>query len=161
MHGLRLLSESIPGVTGKVFSRKYIMLGRLVTRWQDIVGPDLACKTQPVKIRYIKSRKKDVKATASLDIGCSSADATLLHYQKDLILERINQIFGDRWITAIRFVPVAANAPDGGWKRPLPPKPLTTEQKELLSSVLENVKDPDLMAKLKSLGSAILQDRQS
>lgn len=161
MVGLRLLSEAIPGVTGKVFSRKYIMIGRLVTRWQDIVGPELAGKTQPVKIRYIKSKKKDVKATASLDIGCSSADATILHYQKDLILERINQIFGDRWITAIRFVPVAANAPAASRRRATPPKPLTMEEKEHLSSVLGKVEDPDLLEKLKSLGSAILQDRRS
>lgn len=137
------------------------MLGRLVTHWQDIVGPELAPKTQPVKIRYIQSKKKDVKATASLDIACSSADATVLHYQKDLILERINQIFGDRWITAIRFVPVAVNASTAGSRRANPPKPLTLEEKEHLSSVLENVKDEDLMERLKSLGSAILQNRRS
>jgi len=161
MYGLRLLSEAIPGVAGKVFSRKYIMLGRLVTNWTDIVGPEYAATTQPVKIRYIKSRKADAKSTASLDIACTSADATLLHYKIDLILERINQIFGDRWITAIRFVPQAANAPDAGKKKVLPRKPLTEAEKQHLSTVLESVQDPDLVARLKSLGSAILQDKRS
>ncbi len=161
MYGLKLLSEAIPKVTGKVFSRKYTMLGRLVTRWNDVVGEELANKTQPVKIRYFKSKKSKEKPTASLDIACSSAEATALHYQKDLILERINQIFGDSWITAIRFVPIAANADTLKNRRPTPSKPLTSEEKEHLSTVLENINDPDLQEKLESLGTAILQDKQS
>ncbi|MCB9995703.1 MAG: DUF721 domain-containing protein [Rhodospirillales bacterium] len=160
MYGLRLLSETVPKVTDKVFSRKYTMLGRLVTRWQDIVGPELADKTQPVKIRYMKHKSDKGKATASLDIATSSADATVLHYQKDLILERINQIFGDRWITAIRFVPIAANAP-APKKRPKPTKILTPDEKKHLSAVLESVEDPELQEKLQKLGTAILQDQQS
>lgn len=161
MSGLRLLSETIPGVTGKVFSRKYIMLGRLVTHWRDIVGEDLADKTQPVKLRYIKSKNSAVKATASLDIATSSADATVLHYQKDLILERINAIFGDRWVTAIRFVPSAANAPLPKKRLLMRQKSLSSADKEALSGLLQTVKDPDLMKKLENLGSAILQDRHS
>ncbi len=162
MVGLRLVSETVPKVTGKVFSRKYTMLGRLVTRWEDIVGPELADKTQPVKIRYYKAKKtgKENKATASLDIAATSAEAAVLHYQKDLILERINQIFGDRWITAIRFVPVAANAPPSAGRHKAP-KQLNEQEEKDLSTLLSSVQDPDLLEKLKSLGTAILQDRSS
>lgn len=160
MNGLRLLSETIPRVTGKVFARKYIMLGRLVTHWEDIVGKELAGKTQPVKIRYFKRSKESAKATASLDIATTSADATLLHYQKDLIIERINQIFGDRWITAIRFVPVASNS-QSAKIAPKPRKILTVDEKETLSSMLENIDDPELKQRLLNLGTAILQDRKS
>lgn len=156
MPGLRLLSETIPKVTGRAFTRKYIMLGRLVTNWEDIVGADMAARTRPAKLRYYKARKQGEKAGASLDIGCAGADATILHYRKDLILERINAIFGERWITAIRFVPEAANA-----AAPPPPqtrKTLTETEKEHLSRLLANVDDPDLHEKLQSLGSAIMQD---
>jgi hypothetical protein len=161
MNGPRLISDSIPKVAGKVFSRKYIMLGRLVTNWADIIGPDLASKTQPVKIRYIKARaggSSEKKLTASLDIATATADATVLHYRKDLIIERINQIFGERWITAIRFVPVAANTPSAIRRRP---KPLTADQAGYLSRLLENVRDEDIQLRLKNLGSAILQDPSS
>ncbi len=137
------------------------MLGRLVTRWEDIVGPELSDKTQPVKIRYIKRKTKGEKPSASLDIATTSADATLLHYQKDLILERINQIFGDSWINSIRFVPYAANAVQTAPKLKKRQKPLTPREKQNLSSVLETIEDPDLREKLQSLGTAILQDRQS
>ncbi len=133
------------------------MLGRLVTRWQDIVGPELADKTQPVKIRTIKGRKSG-ESTASLDIATTTADATLLHYQKDLILQRINHIFGDRWISALRFVPVASNAP--ARFRPPPAKPLTAAEKSYLSGVLEGVQDPEIQDRLMRLGTAIMQEKQ-
>jgi hypothetical protein len=164
MSGPRLLSEAIPAIAGKAFSRKYIMLGRLVTRWADIIGVELAARTQPVKIRYYKNKKQAAKAgtgekpTASLDIACSTADATLLHYQKDLILERINQIFGDKWITAIRFVPQAANLIDvrqGGKK---PAKSLTEAEKTGLSEAIAAAgPDDELRRRLESLGASILK----
>lgn len=157
-NGPRLLSESIPAIAGKAFGRKYIMLGRLVTRWEDIVGADMAAKTHPVKIRYYKAKKqaKDAQATASLDIAASTADATLLHYQKDLILERINQIFGNRWITAIRFVPKAAEELKAPPKRP---KLLTEAEKTYLSGMLGTVQDDAIRDRLKTLGAAIMQDK--
>lgn len=159
MSGLRLVSKSLPKIAGKVFNRKYIMLGRLVTQWDDIVGPDLAKRTQPVKIRYYKAKNQKDKPKASLDIACSTAEATLLHYQKDLILERINRIFGDSWISAIRFVPMAANT------QPVIPKKrkkaLTLNEKTALSNLVQTVEDPEIQEKLKNLGSAILQDKDS
>jgi len=154
MSGPRLISESIPRIAGQVFSRKYIMLGRLVTRWTDIVGADLADKTQPVKIRRFKQR--DGSQGTSLDIAASTANATLLHYRKDLILERINQIFGERLVTAIRFVPIAANEPP--LVRRKPRRILTQDQKNHLSGMLDGVKDPDIQERLKTLGTAILTD---
>jgi len=144
-----------------VFSRKYTMIGRLVTRWEDIVGKELAGKTHPAKIHYYKSRKAGVKATASLDISANGADATLLHYQKDLILERINQIFGDSWITAIRFVPTVSNTSSSTIKNHKVLKALTREEKEHLSDMLEEIEDTELLARLRSLGVAILQDKNA
>jgi len=158
MNGPRLLSETIPAVASKVFSRKYIMLGRLVTHWDDIVGSELAHKTQPVKIRYMKP-KNGAKATASLDIATTTADATVLHYQKDLILERINQIFGDRWVTAIRFVPIASNQP---LKAPAKrPRVLSPAENTYLTDLISGVSDEEIQGRLKNLGSAILQDKKS
>lgn len=159
MAGFRLLSNAVPKVAGQVFSRKYIMLGRLVTHWEDIVGAGMAHKTQPVKIRYIKPKTKKDKATATLDIAASTADATLLHYKKDLILERINQIFGDRWVSAIRFVPQASTHQEN--KAKIIKKPLSPTDKKTLQDTLSSVSDPDIKEKLENLGKAILQDKPS
>ena len=100
---LKLISDAVPKVTSKTFSRKYIALGRIVTHWEDIIGKEIADKAQPVKIHYRKAKDKQKKAEATLEVAVTSADAALLHYQKDVILERINQIFGDRWVTDLKF----------------------------------------------------------
>ena len=156
-NGFRLVSTSVPKVTEKVFSRKQIMLGRLLTQWPEIVGKDMALKTAPGKIRRMKSRKTG-KMQASLDISASTADATLMHYRKDLILQRLNLIFGDDTISAIRFVPKATNDTNEHVKKRK--KALSLGEKEMLSHMLSSVEDTDLLQKLQSLGEAILQDRK-
>ncbi len=155
---MRQLSEATSRITGRNFSRKYVALGRIVKSWSDIVGEDLAGKAQPVKINYRKSKEKGrgKKLQASLDIAVSGADATLLHYQKDLILERINQIFGDSWITAIRFVNVPANATP--LKRKKAKKPLTEKEQNIISDMLIDISDDDIKEHLEKLGTAVIEE---
>ncbi len=155
---MRPLSESTARIAGQSFERKFIALGRIVSHWADIVGKDLAHKTFPVKIIYHK-KERGGKPDAVLEISCSSADATLLHYQKDLILERINQIFGDRWIGAIRFVANAANTQSVLRKKAQPP--LTPREKHTLSSLLSTIADEDVRARLENLGQAIIMEDKS
>ena len=156
MYGLKPLSDKIPAIAGQAFSRKFVMLGRILTHWEDIVGNDLASKAQPVKLQYRKPKPGE-KATATLSISTTSADATMLHYRKELILERINQIFGERFVTAVRFVPNETAEQD--FKKPGKPRKILTESdKSYLSGVLEAVEDPDLKVQLERLGKAMLQN---
>ena len=150
---MKPLSAATAKIAALSFERKYIALGRIVNNWEAIVGAKLAHKVQPNKLHYRKkpnSKKPDV----TLEIAASSADATLLHYQKDLILERINQIFGEQWISAIRFVQVASNAPVK--RRKKAPAPLTTDEKNTLSTLLGSIKDQDIKCRLETLGQAII-----
>jgi hypothetical protein len=152
---MRPLFEATARVSGKSFERKYIALGRIVNSWSQIVGADLAHKALPVRILY---RKKAAQKSpeSTLEIATSSADATLLHYQKDLILERINQIFGERWITAIRFVAVPANTQS--LRRKKAQKPLTDHEKKHLSDIVNAIEDPEVKLRLEALGQAILME---
>ena len=133
------------------------MLGRIVTHWDDIIGPDMAPKTQPVRLSYRQSKTK--KPEFLLEISANSAESTLLRYRVDLILERLNRILGEHMITAIRFVPVTANST---LSRPLKHrKTLTEEQKSGLSHVLDTIEDQEIRERLAELGAAILQDDRS
>ena len=155
---MRPLSEATAKIASKSFERKYVALGRIVQHWDDIVGARLADKAQPVKIHYRKAKNKNDRPTATLEIAASSADATILHYQKDLILERINQIFGERWISTIKFVQSASNTPPLRRKKRLPP--LTMNEKKTLSGMLTMIEDHDIKARLESLGQAIIMDEK-
>jgi hypothetical protein len=160
---MRPLSEATARIAGKSFERKYIALGRIVKSWREIAGENLADKIQPVRIVYRKPKpggKTGSTDGALLEIAASAADATLLHYHKDLILERINQIFGERWVTAIRFVQTAANSPPPSRKKAQ--KPLTNPEKKHLSDMLRDVADLEIRRRLENLGGAIIttEDRQ-
>lgn len=158
---MRPLSEATAQVAAKSFNRKYIALGRIVKHWEEIVGADLATKAQPVKINYRQKKvNRSTTPQVTLDIAASSADATLLHYQKDLILERINQIFGERWITGVRFVtmPVNTQAPKGRKHSKKANTPLTPTQKNHLSMMLEGVEDDEIRTRLEKLGQGIITE---
>lgn len=156
MSTLRPLSDSVASLTKGTFARKFISLGRILSSWNDIVGPDIAARAQPAKLQYRKPKTGQEKPEASLHIAVSSADAALLHYQKDLILERINQIFGDRWITAIRFVHVAANE-TGGFEEQA--GPLSKTDEESLARTLAGVEDHEIRKRLEKLGQGVLRKR--
>lgn len=151
---MRPLSEATSRVAKSNFSRKYIALGRIVNCWEEIVGAELAGKAQPVKIQYRRQRTRKDKPDAVLEIAASGADATALHYQKDLILERMNRIFGDRWIADIRFVPVTDTIPVKKMRRKR--RPLTASENSDLSGLVASVMDSDIKERLQRLGQYVM-----
>lgn len=150
---MRPLSEATSRVSSKNFDKKYIALGRIVNQWADIVGSDFADKAQPVKLNY---RKKKDKKIVTLDIATSASYSTILSYQKDLILQRISQIFGDNFITDIKFV--ASTLPQTPLNSKKQNAPLTKAQKNDLSKLLEGIDDEEFREKLESFGIAFLED---
>lgn len=154
---LQKVSKSVPAILGKTFERKYIALGRIVTQWTEIVGPEYAARAQPAKITYVKPKQPKAKPTATLNIAATSADCATLIYRKDIILQRINQLFGDNWISDIKFVHVEPKMPR---KPPKRTKNLTSDEKKYLSQVLDTVDDPDIKERLARLGQALLQEKK-
>ncbi len=155
---MRPLSEATSRIAAKNFSQKYVVLGRIVERWEQIIGYKFANRAQPLKINYRKS-VKNKKPTATLDIATSSSYATVLLYQKDLILERINQLFGEQWVTDIRFVVSEFSSVDVKEKKTIPP--LTQSEKKYLSDVLSSIDNPELRERLEKFGKAVLIDSRT
>ncbi len=156
---MRQLSESSARIVSEKLSRKYIALGRIVSQWLEIVGADFAEKAQPVKLNYRK--QKDGKTPdVTLDIAVSSAYATIMQYQKGVILERMGYIFGEKWITDIRFVP-SATIQDNLKNKKKPPSPLTEGEKKSLSDMLDLVEDHDMKILLENLGKAIILENKT
>ena len=152
------LSQATVKIVSKNCSRKYIALGKIVKHWEDIVGTDFADKAQPIKVNYRK-HKQQKPPQVTLDIASTSAHATMLHYRKDLILERINRIFGDKWVTGIRFVSVSSNS---NILKPQKRKiPLNAEEENYLAEILDEVQDHDIKDRLQKLGRAIITEEKS
>jgi hypothetical protein len=160
MCALKLISDSVPRVADKIFARKFVALGRIITHWSEIMGEDLAQKAQPLKIHYSKARRKGDRTSATLEIATSSANASLLIMKKGVLLEKMNQIFGDAWITYIKFVHTPANRVNKV-KIPQSKKPLSVEQKNTLTSMLDMVEDSEIKERLARFGQAFLQDKNN
>lgn len=158
MCALKLISTAVPKVTDKTFKRKYIALGRIVTHWKDIMGERMAAQAQPLKIHYRKPKRKGDKPEATLEVATTSANASLLIMQKGVLLEKINHIFGEQWVTDIKFVHTPANEINKPRKQT---KPLTEEEKNTLSLMLKEIDDPDLKQRLENMGSALFEDIKS
>lgn len=161
MSDLRPLSSMVSKLTSVTFSKKFVAIGRILNMWNDIVGPEMAVKTQPAKINYRKPKDKGEKPEATLDIAASSADAAVLHYQKDLILERINQIFGDKWVTGIRFVHVAQNSNDTDMTGRLPLPRLSEADKDAIKASLSHIQDEEIRISLEKLGQSVLRKERA
>jgi hypothetical protein len=124
------VSKPIKTVTGKTFARKFITLGRVINCWADAVGAELAEKTYPIGMKVRKSPRKEPGPsgltrgplaaqgprpspraggilTATLEIAANSADATLIHYQKGLILERLRTLLAADMIVDIKVTHAA------------------------------------------------------
>jgi hypothetical protein len=155
---LKLLSETAAKITGKTFSRKYIALGRLFDQWEDIMGADMATRTQPMKLHYRKKKNQKERPEAMLEIAASSADAAVLVYRRDLILQRINNIFGDRWVADIKYTHIDPQTAHSIARRRK--RPLSEEDRGFLSKTLEQITDPALKERLQRFGEAYLQDKK-
>lgn len=153
MGSLKHLSKSISKVSGKTFERKFVTLGRLLNHWDLIVGKELAGSTTPIKITYRKNGK-DKKL--GLIIATDSSQAMLLHYRKDLIMQKINQILGDTTISEIRFVDRESKKPQRNTHKKT--KRLTQNQEQDLSETLDNIDDADLKKTLERFGQSLMID---
>lgn len=126
------------------------------------MGADLAAKSYPVGMsvrKNSKNLKAETKSTrdlvATLEIAASSADATLIYYQKRLILERLALLIGADMIVDIKVIhnsAIVTAIPQ------IPVRPLTARQKTCLSPEqlgTDMVGDDELRIALERLGRYI------
>jgi hypothetical protein len=156
MSDLKPLSVSVAAITRQSFAKKFVAIARILEHWPAIIGKEFASIAQPQKLSYRKPKTKDERPSATLHIMATPSDATTLHYQSDLILERINQIFGDKWITKIKFEPMVAGNSSLN-SSSLTVKPLSVEAKNRLNDVLDDISDPELRLRLEKLGEGVLR----
>jgi hypothetical protein len=91
-----------------------------------------------------------------LEISTSSVHATSLHYRKDLILEKINRLFGEGWITGIRFTARPAPLPGSARRKKAASRPVSLTGKQSLEQLLASVSDEDMKIRLEKLGEAVI-----
>jgi hypothetical protein len=132
-----------------VFKARGLMEGKIITNWPQIVGEKFARLALAEKITFPRGKKTE----GTLYLSVTSAGALLLQYAQDLILEQVNTYFGYKALSTLRmthgFIPPEESPP------PLPPQPLSQEDKEWLEGQMGGINDQELKGCLERLGEAV------
>lgn len=127
--------------------------GALSARWREIVGPEIARRTEPVKLT--KGRNG---AGSSLEIRVAGPAAAIVQHQAHEILARVNLFLGAEAVQKLRVVqgPLRqANLPGKSPTRR--PQPLDAAEEARLAEGLKRAPDGALKEALLALGRGILR----
>jgi hypothetical protein len=110
----RPLADLVGGTLQAAFARQGFAAVDVVSHWEEIVGPELASRSEPV--RLVWPRREDPDSTGILTIRIEGHYAIELQHLAPVVIERVNRYFG--WacvgLISIRQGPVARKlrAPD-------------------------------------------------
>ncbi|MFZ5708629.1 MAG: DUF721 domain-containing protein [Pseudomonadota bacterium] len=129
-------------------------VSRLLTRWHEIVGEDVASVARPVRIGYAKGG-----FGATLTLLCSGPAAPVVQMRLPSIREKVNACYG---YNAVSRIVITQTAADGLAEAPAPflqprsrPGP-TAEGAAASQALAGGVADPGLRAALADLGGKVL-----
>ncbi len=144
------IADLVGKAVGDAFARQGFAAVEIVTHWEDIVGPELARRSEPVKLVW--PRRDDPDSVGNLQIRVEGAYALEIQHMQPLIIERVNRYFGWRCVgrIAIRQGPVVPRR-----TRPAKRKEPTPEEIDQARSGLGEFKDEALARSVARLGALI------
>jgi hypothetical protein len=144
------LADLVGETLRSAFARQGFAAVDVVTHWEEIVGAELAGRTEPV--RLVWPQRDDPFSTGVLTIRVEGAYAIELQHMTPVVIERVNRYFGWRCVgrIAIRQGPVTRHgkSPD----LPLEPDAETVAQVERDLGAFE---DKGLKSALARLGALV------
>jgi hypothetical protein len=140
-------------IVGEVFTRQGFASVELVTRWDEIVGPDIAAHSEPVKIQWQRSGRADISGAgepATLVLRVEGPAAIEIQHLTNVICERVNRFLGWRTIgrIALRQAPLRRSAQKVRRMR----DPAAVAR---IAADLPDIADDDLRQALARLGAAV------
>jgi hypothetical protein len=150
------LREVAGKVVGEAFTRQGFASVELVTRWGEIVGPDIAAHSEPIKLQWRHPAPThhpgDGQEPATLVLRVDGPAAIEIQHFVDVICERVNRFLGWRAVgrIALRQAPLRRRP-----RRAAPPH--DPADAERIAATLADVADSELKDALARLGAAIKQ----
>ncbi len=89
----------VKNIVQPICQRQGFVSAAIILDWEKIVGPHFAKLCRPQKIAFPYKMKKG----GCLHVVASSAMALAIAYEKNLILEKVNQFYGYIAITELRI----------------------------------------------------------
>jgi hypothetical protein len=147
---VRKLSDLAAGFLADTFKRQGFASTELVTRWTEIVGPEIAAHAEPVKMQWQRAAEGEPTEPGTLVLRVEGPAAIEIQHLSNVILERVNRFFGWQAVgrLALRQAPLKNRA------APARPK-ADAEAAARVAATLGGVEDETLRMALGRLGAAI------
>jgi hypothetical protein len=151
----RRLAELLHKTLGEAFAKQGFAAVELVSRWEEIVGAEIAAHSQPEKIQWPRTPQAgNAPQPGTLLLRVEGPAALEIQHMSDVILQRVNQFFGWQAVAGLRLrqAPLARRmAP-----RPKPaPDPAAVAR---IAASLPEIRDEKLREALARLGAAMEHD---
>src|SRR3954468_15230241 len=99
----RPLAELLASSLSDAFRQQGFASAELVTRWADIVGPEIAAHAEPVKVQWPRAVGNEAPEPGTLVLRVDGPTAIEIQHLAGVILERVNRFFG--WQAVDRLAP--------------------------------------------------------
>jgi hypothetical protein len=144
------LRDLVHKAVGDTFRRQGFASAELVTRWGEIVGADVAARSEPIKIQWPRPAEGEEREPGTLVLRVEGPAAIEIQHATDVICTRINQFLGWRAVAriALRQAPLRRAAPK-------PARKQNAAAVAALAATLPDVADDDLRQALARLGAAV------
>jgi hypothetical protein len=129
--------------------------GALAARWREIVGPDIARRTEPVKL--VKGRNG---GPSSLEIRVAGPSAAIVQHQAQEILARVNLFLGAEAVQKMRVVQGPLRHVEPPRPAPRRAQPLDAAEETKLAEGLAAAPEGPLKQALMALGRGVLRPRR-
>jgi hypothetical protein len=146
----RPLSDLLRKTIKDAFAKQGFAATELVTRWGEIVGPEIAAHCEPEKIQWPRPYGTEEQQPGTLVLRVEGPTAIEIQHLSRIILERVNRFFGWQAVCELRL----RQAPLGRRKKP-PPPTVNHEAAERIASSLTEISDEKLRQALARLGAAV------
>lgn len=152
----RPLSELLSATLSDALKTQGFASAEILARWGDIVGPEVAAHSEPIKINWPRantagSMGDEPADPATLVLRVEGPAALEIQHLSAVVLERVNRFFGWQAIgrIALRQAPLRRREAKAA---PPPPDPVVTAR---IAASLPEIADDDLRQALARLGAAI------
>jgi len=148
------LRELLGKLVGDAFARQGFASAELVTRWNDIVGQEIAAHSEPIKLQWPRGGHRDHadgedSEAGTLVLRVEGPAAIEIQHLAALICERVNRFLGWRAVgrLALRQAPLRRRQTPGRTTDPAATVPVAEN--------LSDIKDDELRQALARLGAAV------
>jgi len=147
----RPLSELLSATLSDALKTQGFASAEILARWGDIVGPEVAAHSEPMKINWPRPMGDEDPEPATLVLRVEGPAALEIQHLSAVILERVNRFFGWQAIgrIALRQAPLRRRV---AAKAPPPPDP---EVAARLAAGMPEIEDNELRQALARLGASI------